>query len=80
MAAADVQVLPEADHQGPLSEKSPIIVEVSSGVQTGLSSRQSTSTSPIQPASVSNFELEDHPIDVTRKLRVCVPVNSNAAI
>lgn len=53
-----------------LSEKAPVLVEIWPAAKETIPSPTSTSTSPLQARSVSGFQLEDHPIDVVRKLRV----------
>ena len=55
-----------------VNEKTPVLVEVSPAPKENIPSEPSTSTNPLQPRTVPNFELEDHPIDVIRKLRVSI--------
>jgi hypothetical protein len=66
---AEALPLPTIDSQSVLNEKVPVLVDVSAGPEGDITNIP-TSTSPVQPTSVSHFELEDHPIDVLRKLRV----------
>jgi hypothetical protein len=67
---AAISSLPTLDAGPILNEKAPIVVNVTSIPDTAVENEPTSSTSPIQPKSTTEFEIEDHPIDVPPKIRV----------
>ena len=73
--APSIDVIPilAGDPQISLNEKAPILLEVSQTLPESLPAENSLFTSSIEPALSSRFELEDHPIDEGRNVRVGLP-------
>jgi hypothetical protein len=51
-------------------EKSPIAINVVSSIEKGVKTPGASSKSSVYSTPTSKFELEDHPIDISTKLRV----------
>ena len=64
--------IPTADPEVALNEKAPALVGISPAARDSVQVEDSPSS--IEIASRLKFELEDHPIDAGRKLRVCIPM------
>lgn len=69
-SAAPISTVPTVDAEPALREKAPINVDINPVPATNVDIKQTSSTSPVEPRSASEFELEDHPIDIKPKIRV----------
>jgi hypothetical protein len=72
--AVGILPIPTADPQVALNEKAPALVEIPPVARDSVQVEDSPSSGSIGIASGLKFELEDHPIDAGRKLRVCIPI------
>ena len=72
--AVGILPIPTADPQVVLNEKAPALVEISPATRDSVRVEDSPSSSSIEIASGLKFELENHPIDAGRKLRVFIPI------
>ncbi|TVY17348.1 putative sterigmatocystin biosynthesis monooxygenase [Lachnellula arida] len=70
-SAAIISTVPTVNGEA-LREKAPINVDINPVPATNVDIKQTSSTSPVEPKSASEFELEDHPIDIKPKIRVAV--------
>ena len=75
--SADILPASVAGAQHLLNEKAPTIAKLTPVTNGKHPSLASASSPLLQARSVSSFELEDHPIDVIHKIRVCVFADSN---
>lgn len=66
----DIPTVPSGEPQPVFKEKVPFLTEISPPVNADLLDAASPSASSIEQALGSKFELEDHPIDEGRRLRV----------
>jgi len=67
---ASISSVPTLDAEPALNEKAPVVIELTPAPETKAENEHSSSTSPVQPKSISEFEIEDHPINIPPKIRV----------